>query len=332
LWREGTTELSDFFGTEGGKEWGCGDLTINIGDYTAPEVIAYENDLISFIQRYRKSSQNYESIVWLSYGDTMSGDGNLMLQFIDTFFAWAQAIPAESIGSLGKIGLSFDVEHMRPASTKSALQKVQSLKSTTRFAPGYLLVQHTIEGNTNTEGTDYVMKFADSALMMLYRNYETSPIFHGDSNILSRAKWMLQTQCPNCLNDSYAKANYKAKITIMVEGSCAQFDYCAKLSFCVYDGSSDPNFYDPKGRTGAAQTWGVLQDLELGMFSSGLINKEQFGRLFNQFTTFAVHDWTWFRCYEPFPKYTHYSQCSTYHQAAQQCRAQLGPLPSTPAP
>jgi hypothetical protein len=137
---------------------------------------------------------------------------------------------------------------------------------------------------------------------------------------------MLQTQCPNCLNDAFAKENYKAQITIMVEGSCAKFDYCAKLSFCVYDGSGDPNFSDPNGRIGAAQTWGILQELQLEMFSSGLINNEQFARLFNQYTTFAVHDWSWFRCYEPFPKYVQYAQCGTYHQAAQQCRDQLGPL------
>ena len=321
--------LSDFFATEGGKQWGCGDLTINIGDYTAPEVIAFEADLIPFILRYRKSSQNYESVLWLSYGDTESGDGSQMMIFIDTFFNWARGIPVDTIPALGRIGLSFDVEHMSPVVTKEALEKVQSLKSTTKFPGGSLLVQHTIEGNLNVQGTDYVMKLADSALMMLYRNYETSPIFNPDSNILSRARWMLQTQCAKCLNDSYATSNYKAKITIMVEGSCAKFDYCAKLSFCVYDGSGDPNFSDPSGRKGAAQTWAILEQLEAAMFSSKLINTDQFNRLFNQLTTFAVHDWSWFRCYEPFPQYVTYPECGSYHAAAAQCRAQLGPLPST---
>ena len=329
LWRSGTTELSDFFATEGGKQWGCGDLTINIGDYTAPEVIAYEADLIPFILRYRASSKNYESVLWLSYGDTESGDGSFMLTFIDTFFEWAQKIPSDVVPTLGRIGLSFDVEHMPPAVTKTALQKVQSLKASTRFPVGSLLVQHTIEGNLNVEGTDYVMKYADSALMMLYRNYETSPIFKPDSNILSRAQWMLGTQCAKCLDDSYASANYKAQITIMVEGSCARFDYCAKLSFCVYDGSGDPNFSDPSGRIGAAQTWAILEELQEAMFATKLVSADQFTRLFNQLTTFAVHDWSWFRCYEPFQKYVTYDQCKTYHSAAAQCRAQLGPLPST---
>ena len=329
LWRSGATELSDFFATEGGKQWGCGDLTINIGDYTAPEVIAYEADLIPFILRYRKSSNNYESVLWLSYGDTESGNGSFMLIFIDTFFAWAKTIPEDVIPKLGRIGLSFDVEHMPSDVTKQALQKAQALKSTTIFPEGSLLIQHTIEGHVNNEGTDYVMKYADSALMMLYRNYETSPIFNSDSNILSRAQWMLQSQCIKCLDDAYAAANYRAKITIMVEGSCAQFDYCAKLSFCVYDGSGDPNFTDPSGRVGAAQAWAVLEELESAMFSSGLVNGDQFKRLFNPLTTFAVHDWSWFRCYEPFPQFATYQQCASYNTAAAQCRAQLGPLSST---
>jgi hypothetical protein len=85
LWRQGARELSDFFSTEDGKEWGCGDITINIGDFSAPEVIAYKEDIVPFIHAYRESSGNYESVVWLSYGDVVSGDSSLMLRFIEIF-------------------------------------------------------------------------------------------------------------------------------------------------------------------------------------------------------------------------------------------------------
>jgi hypothetical protein len=282
LWRGGERILSDFFATSDGRAWGCGDVTINIGDYTAPGVIAYSDDIIPFIRAYRASSENYESVVWLSYGDVVSGDGSLMEEFIDTFYAWASAIPYDIANSLGTIGLSFDVEHMPAIATESALQKAQALKSSTQFGPGKLLIQHTIEGLPNPDGADFVMRYADSALIMLYRNYMESPIFSRDSNILSRAFYFLKQQCVNCLDDAYALSNYKAKITIMVEGSCSPADYCAKISFCAHDSPDE----------GATYLWKTLQDLESGMFSSGLVTANQFTRLFNPLTTFSVHDWS----------------------------------------
>ena len=319
LWRQGSTILSDFFATEAGKEWGCGDVTINIGDYTEVTKIAFVDDVVPFIEAYRASSKNWESVVWLSYGDVVSGDGSLMVQFVDTFYAWASSLSEATAESLGTVGLSFDVEHMPPASTETALQRAQSLKSTTKFAKGKLLVQHTIEGNPNPDGTDYVMKYADAALIMLYRNYMKSSSFNTDSNILSRTNYFMVDQCVHCLDDAYAAANYKAKITIMVEAACSPADYCGKISFCAHDAPGE----------GATYLWDTLQEMEQGIFSSGLMTTAQFDRLFNPLTTYGVHDWSWFRCYAPLSDSVSYAQCKTYHQAAQTCRDTLGPISTT---
>lgn len=322
LWSQGSTELTDFFATQAGKDWACGDVTINIGDYTDATSIKYAADIVPFIERYRQTSKNVESVVWLSYGDVVSGDGSLMVQFVDTFFAWASSIPVATAATLRKVGLSFDVEHMPAASTATALQRAQSLKSTTNFAPGQLLIQHSIEGKPNPDGTDYVMKYADAAFIMLYRNYMISTKFHVDSNILSRAQYYLQQQCVNCLNDTYASENYVAKITLMVEGSCSPSDYCAKISFCAFDGPDQ----------GAAYLWNTIEELESSMFSTGLVTQAQFTRLFNPLTTYAVHDWTWFRCYAPLSDTVSFPSCSAYSQAAETCRATVGPVQTTPSP
>ena len=319
LWSNGNTEFSDFFGTQAGKDWGCGDIYINIGDYTAPKVIAHQEDLVPFIQTYRETSGNWESVVWMTYGDVESDNGTLMSIFVNTFFDWASSLSSSTADSLGPVGLSFDVEHMTPASTKSALQLAQSLKSSTNFAPGTLLIQHTIEGNPNIEGTDYVMKYADSALIMLYRNYMHSPDFKDDSNILSRAAYMLKEQCVHCLDDAYAAANYNAKWTIMIESSCSPSDYCAKISFCAHDD------------LGAEYAWQVVEQMEAEMFSTGLVTIDQFDRLFNPLTTYAIHDWYWFRCYSPLSDSVSYPECSSYSSAAATCRETVGPLSTTTA-
>jgi hypothetical protein len=237
-----------------------------------------------------------------------------MVEFVGTFYKWAAGLDKATAYSLGKVGLSFDVEHMAPSATKEALQKAQALKSTTKFASGNILVQHTIEGKPNPDGTDYVMRYADSGLIMLYRNYMHSSQFSDDSNILSRAQYMLKDQCIHCLDDAYATANYQAKLTIMVEASCHPADYCGKISFCAHDDK------------GADYAWNTLQTMESELISGGTVSQAQFGRLFNPSTTYAIHDWGWFRCYDPISETLSYPQCATYHQMAAQCRATLGPV------
>jgi hypothetical protein len=158
-----------------------------------------------------------------------------METFTQTFFEWSETIPLEVAITLGAIGLSFDGEKMPAASTESCLIKAQTLKAQSSFPAGRLLIQHTIEGKRNPDGTDFVMKHADSALVMIYRNYMTSPTMSESSNILGRAKFFLTEQCVYCLDDAYAAANYQAKITMMVEASCGPMNYCAKLSFCAHD-------------------------------------------------------------------------------------------------
>jgi hypothetical protein len=309
-----------FLTSDEGREWGCGDITINIGDYSDPYTIYNAESIVPFILAYRALVLNEEAVVWLSYGDTVSRDGTLMEAFIDTFFSWAASISEDQISGLGKIGITFDVEHMAPEATRSALMLAQSLKDTTSFPFGKLLIQHTIEGRPNPEGTDYVMRYADSALVMLYRNYMQSPIFSEDSNLLRRAEYFLRMQCENCLNDEYATEHYNAKLTVMVEASCGPMDYCAKVSFCAHGGQTE----------GAHYLWEALQQLQSEMLEAGLVTDSQFSRLFNPWTTYSVHDWGWFRCYPPFTGSLEFEQCQRFAMSSEQCRSTRGEIPTTP--
>jgi hypothetical protein len=314
LWKNSDMEVINFLSSDVGQEWQCGDLSINVGDYSAPTEIRDSQFLAPWIISYRQNTGNDEAVVWLTYGDVVSDNGALMVQFVSTFFDWAASISADDAAKMGKIGLSFDVEHIDPEFTKEALQKAQSLKSSTKFASGNILVQHTIEGQVNLVGTDYVMKYADSALMMLYRNYEHDPsgVYHDDSNINSRMAWMLQQQCTHCLDDTYANANYQAKITVMVEASCNTGEYCGKISFCAFDGANQ----------GAEYMWDILTQMNDWTVSSGLMTSAQHSRLFNPLTTFSAHDWSWYRCFAPFSNSLSYSDCSNYHTMAATCRSE----------
>ena len=312
-WREGDSTLMDFLESELGRQWACGDLSINVADYSNPGEIKDSGALVAFIQNYRLRVRNVESVVWITYGDVVEKSSEKMLQFTNTFFTWASSIPADVAVSMGTIGISFDVEHIDPEATKSALLLAQELRTKTNFAPGRILTQHTIEGDPNVQGTDYVMRYADSALAMVYRNYMHDPTgkYQDDSNILNRLLWMLSSQCQNCMNEQYVRSNYKAKITVMIEAACKMGASCGKVSMCAFDGADQ----------GAVYAYDILEQMEQSL-SPGNISPSLKDALFNPTTPYTVHNWEWYRCYAPFSSTFQYASCADYHQYAADCRNQ----------
>lgn len=312
-WRGDDSSLLDFLDSELGRQWACGDLSINVADYSNADEIHDSGALVAFIQQYRLRVPNPDSIVWITYGDVVEKSTEKMLQFTNTFFKWAASIPADVAVSMGTIGISFDVEHIDPVATKSALLLAQELRTQTNFASGKLLIQHTIEGAPNVQGTDYVMRYADSALAMVYRNYMHDPSgkYQDDSNILNRLLWMLSSQCQNCLNEEYVRSNYKAKITVMIEAACKMGASCGKVSMCAFDGPEQ----------GAIYAYDILEQMEQSL-SPGNISPSLKDALFNPLTPYTVHNWEWFRCYAPFSSTFQYPSCANYHQLAADCRNQ----------
>jgi len=312
-WRKGDSSLMDFLSSSDGKAWACGDVYLNVADYTNPQEIFNSSMLAVWIQNYRQIVGNMQAVVWLTYGDVVEASGPKQVQFVTTFFNWAASIPANVVSTMGTIGLSFDVEHIDPQYTLNALQLAQSLKSTTNFPSGQLLIQHTLEGQINPVGSDYVMRYADSALAMVYRNYLVDPTgaHHEDNNLINRLIWMITQQCQNCLNDGIAISQYKAKITVMVETSCQMGSGCSYISFCAFDGADQ----------GANYMYQTMTQMEQKLMSSGVITTAQYQRLFNQNTPWTVQNFEWYRCYAPFNAAL-YPQCSTYHTWAQACRGE----------
>lgn len=313
-WRKGDSTLLEFLDSPIGRDWACGDLTINIADFSNADQIHESGKLVNFIQQYRLRVRNVDAVLWLSYGDVVSKDGSKMIEFTNTFFDWAASIPLDVAESMGKIGISYDVEHLDPVFTRDGLQLAQRRRQQTNFKPGYLLIQHTIEGDNNVAGTEYVMQYADNALAMVYRNYMHDPTgkYQDDSNMLNRLMWMLTEQCPKCLDDAYASANYRAKITIMVEASCQMGNGCGKLSFCAFS----------SGNEGAFTMVNVIEQMETELVTTNKLTKAQMDRLISKETPYSSHNWEWYRCFAPFSSTFSYPNCANYQSYASSCRAQ----------
>ena len=313
-WRSGDMTLLDFLDSPVGRQWACGDLTINIADFSNADQIHESGKLVNFIQQYRLRVRNVDAVLWLSYGDVVSKDGSKMIEFTNTFFDWAASIPSDVAVSMGKIGISYDVEHLDPTFTRDGLLLARRRREETKFPPGNLLIQHTIEGDNNIAGTEYVMQYADNALAMVYRNYMHDPSgkYQDDSNMLNRLMWMLTEQCPKCLDDAYASANYHAKITIMVEAACQMGNGCGKLSFCAFSGSTE----------GAFKMVDVIDQMEAELVSTNMLTKAQMNRLFSTETPYSSHNWEWYRCFAPFSSTFSYPNCANYQSYASSCRAQ----------
>jgi hypothetical protein len=167
-----------------------------------------------------------------------------------------------------------------------------------------IVSQHTLDGDRNILTTEYVMRYADSALAMLYSNTA--------EGLVDLIKWLLTEQCPKCLVDDYSKSNYKAKISVIVEASCKMGKGCSEKSMCIKDGDNEGVIYIVDTVTKA--------NVLLG--SSGLLSSEQYGRLFNTESQWVVHNFEWERCYAPFSKFFTYESCKNYHDFARSCKSQ----------
>jgi hypothetical protein len=336
MWNMEKSPLIDFLLNDNVREFACGDIYINVSDYSAPEYIPNDHFLVPFIRNIRATGNR--AIVYLVYGDVhVSGNGapNGPYDFVNTFFDWVSKLSQAEMDAIMPIGLSYDCENISKTVIENSLTLAQKRKaalvtSHLRNDPSNLIIQWTIEGQRKPADTDVIMKLADSALMMLYRNHVAPSIRDpaGVDTLVDRMfDYMLTMQCKYCLDDEYAIANYKAKITVMVEADCTCGNSCGKISFCAFDasepawGGSYPN--------GALYMMDTLAKAEKAIRAR--LSTERFERLFGKPTAhnmFVVHNWQWFTCFFKDPsvevqvpwgrKKDH--TCKKYHSDSRSCK------------
>lgn len=312
-WQGPESELIRHLNGRNARRYTCGDILINVADYTNPSVIRDREMLVPFMLNVRRSGNR--GVIFLTYGDVVKRDYKSCKVFVDTFYDFVKTIPDNLIDEIKPIGISYDIEHFPVGVITDTLQYAQERKKDfPRFYPEGILVQCTIEGQPKPVDTDAVMRYADRALAMSYRNY-ISGIYSGGRNpkndALVRARFMLKEQCQRCLDDEYAKKNYKAKITFMVETACKLGASCSYISFCAYDS---------QGKSGGIEYMvDVLDELDRQLVSSGLMTPEQKERLLSKTSPYAVHDWDWTQCFYHDPTDTN-PLCRDYHSLASSCR------------
>lgn len=301
-YRRSNSQLLDFLASPAGREYACGDIYINVADYSSPGRIPDPQKLIDFIKAYR-TVRGFDSIVYMTYGDVTARNGAAMMTFTNTFFDWVESISHRDAVLMGQIGVSYDVERLDAEVSKAALLLGRERRRRTAFGESNVKIQHTLDGDVNVLSTEYVMRYADSALAMLYSNTA--------DGLVQSVRWLVTTQCRHCLDDRYSQENYIAKITIMVEASCRMGRGCSDKSMCIFDGPTEGAFH-----------MALAFDETEGILSSGeLLSQENFMRLFDRRSMWAVHNFEWFRCYAPFNS-SLYPSCSEYHSEAASCRAQ----------
>ena len=336
VWRDSPSSLIEFVQNPKVSEYGCGEVYINVSDYTAPHWIPDPHNLYPFIRNIRATGNR--AMVYLVYGDVnVSGNGapDGPKIFADTFFAWVATLSDSQLNDILPIGISYDCEHLAPKTIQDALNRCQTLKEGIRVSRlggdgSRMSVQWTIEGERKPVDTDIVMKLADSALMMGYRNHVGTSIHdpEGEDNIVTRLmNFMFKEQCTHCLDDAYAAANYKAKIKLMFEADCDCGASCRKISFCAYDGSQSG--WGTEYANGAEYTMATLAESERQLRIQ--LGPDRFNRLFGPQTNmslFVIHNWQWFTCFFDQPSISVTTPigkksltCQQYRSLAAGCRS-----------
>jgi len=326
---------------EKSRLFGCGDIYLNVADYSNPDHVKNSYNLYPFIHNIRATGNT--GTVFLTYGDidvNSNGSPDGPERFVRTFFAWFNALPQERLAEIFPIGISFDCEHLSVSTIERALSLAQSMKSNILESKlgnksTNLIIQWAVEGHRNPESTDTIMRLADSALMMGYRNHSgPSPIDPSGSDTITTRflNHMLRTQCPHCLDESYSVANYGAKLKLMVESACDCKDHCRKVSFCANDTSKDG--WGHNHASGSEYLVATLQET-LQQIKEAL-TAAQFERLFgtapnkvNDLSIFVIHSWEWFTCSFETTEMsaadifgnTNLEICSKYRELANTCRS-----------
>ena len=337
VWNNPDSPMIDFLLNPSVSEFSCGDIYIETGDYSSPDKIKDEQNLIPFIRNVRATGNS--SPVFLVYGDVQVSKNGVLdgaERFARTFFRWVNDMSQDDLNAILPIGISFDCEHLPLSTIQGGLGTARNLKNEileTKLGgdAAKLIIEWAIEGQPKPDDTDLIMKLADRALMMVYRNHMGTSVRDptATETLMNRLfDFMFKDQCRHCLDDAYAKTHYRAKLRIMVEADCRCAESCHKISFCAFDskaagwGDNFPN--------GAEYLTATVTQFEHELRSGGRLSREQFHRLFGDVTgleLIVIHNWHWFTCMFDTPSVEvktpigkQKESCKSYHAYADGCR------------
>lgn len=326
IWRMSPSHMVSYMQHPRSSHYATGDLFVNVADFHHPDYVPMRDTIIGFLSSVRTNGNT--ATIYLTYGD---GNG-VKHQALDRPFIFIHKVfevmlsfaPAE-LQAVAPLGISFACENFPPDIIQATLFAARLAKASlvaSHFGGNTesFKIQWVIEGRPTEAVADVVMRNADSALMMVYRNYlGSSPLdAEGHDDIVMRLRgYMLERQCPKCLDDEYARANYVAKISIMTEAACSVAHACSTVSFCAFDGTAWNDGQDP-----VEYVVSTLSRLNDALESGAVITREQRERLFaSSQSLFVMHDWEWFTCYFRDDALAFSSQlCSRYLEAAHSCR------------
>lgn len=337
VWNSTDSSMISFLRNPAASEFACGDIYINVADFSASTYIRDEFALVPFIKNVRSSGNR--AVVFLVYGDvevSKNAADNGPYEFAETFFRWISSIPDSDLKQMLPVGLSYDCEHLSVKVIERTLKRAQDLKRSlvkTKLGGDESLIQieWTVEGQEKPVDTDMIMRLADRALIMNYRTHMGSSIRDPDGvdNMINRMfDFMFNRQCRRCLDDKYATANYKAKIRIMFEADCQCGNGCGKISFCAYD-AKEPGWGN-QYRNGAEYMLSTIQQFNNELKHGGRLSSGQYKRLFGDpqdLQLVVIHNWQWFTCFfddasiaVASPIGVKRESCKNYHSMARSCR------------
>lgn len=338
VWNSNDSPMVAFLRNPAVKEYGCGDIYINVADYGETREIPHVDELLAFIKNVRSSGN--KAVVFLTYGDDDVDNNGAVdgpTEFAETFFKWISTLSDSDLQAILPIGVSYDCEHVSLRVIEKALERAQKLKRDLvkeRLGGDESLVQieWVIEGQRKPENTDMIMKLADRALVMNYRTHVAKSIKDpsGRDNMVTRLfDFMFTKQCEHCLDDAYAEKHYKAKIRILFEADCEIREHCKKISFCAYDGKEKG--WGSEYENGAQYLTKTLEKFDIELRQGGRLRPDQYARLFGSPTNlqlFAIHNWQWFTCFFDDPSVAvttpigkRRESCVNYHSLASTCRS-----------
>ncbi|KAF4662228.1 hypothetical protein FOZ61_002614 [Perkinsus olseni] len=211
-WRDGDPSFIEFFKTDEGKQYNCGDAYLAVADASREGQLPDRFELIQFVKGFREQTGNDGTIYFTYVGGGSPSRGTEAYWAAD-FVPMVELFLLYDLASeYGPVGMSFDAEL-----DKAGWSKVFGAVEDTRryFAENYpditFKVDVRLDHSVGKEAFDEIMREAD---------HVSVPTFASDQpKLLALYNNFLEKTCPHYEDDNFM--GYNAKITFVGTGDCS---------------------------------------------------------------------------------------------------------------
>ncbi|KAF4687883.1 hypothetical protein FOZ63_032884 [Perkinsus olseni] len=212
-WRDGDPSFIEFFKTDEGKTFNCGDVYLAVADASQEGQLPDRDELIQFVKDFREQTENNGTVYFTYVGGESPSRGTDADWAADFVSLVELFLLYELASEYGPVGISFSA-----VLDEAGWSKVfDAVDDTRRYLARYypditfevdVRLDHSSHGK---EAVDEVMRRSNHVSVTTFASRQPE--------LVDMYSTFFTSTCPHCNDDTYE--DYKAKVTFVGTGDCS---------------------------------------------------------------------------------------------------------------